>query len=69
MPKSDLPAALSRQPAPADPAEIQRRTLDRLSRLSPQDPIQAAKKYQADSLRRLARIVARRSNRHATTER
>ena len=65
----DLPAALSRQPAPPDPAEIEKRTLDRLSRLSPPDPAEAARKHPADSLRRLTRILQTPSNENATTER
>ena len=36
---------------------IQEQTLSRLSRLSQRDPVQSAKDYQAESLKRLARFV------------
>ena len=62
--------------SPQDPAEvarkyaqIQKRTLDRLSRLSPQDAAEMARKYEADSLRQLTRIIETGSNQHTTTER
>lgn len=57
MSKSDLARVLSAQPAPMDQVEIQERTLIRLNRLSRQDPVQLAKDYQVESLKRLARLV------------
>ncbi len=68
MTRRNLPAALPRRPVPADPAEIQRRSFGRLSRLSPQDPAEAAQKHQADSLRRLALSLEMQSNRRTTPE-
>ena len=69
MPKSDLTRVLSAQPAPMDRAKIQKRALNRLNRLSRRDPVQLAKKYQADSLKRLARLVENASNRSVSRER
>lgn len=57
MSKSDLARVLSAQPTRMDQAKIQERMLNRLSRLSQRDPVQLAKEYQADSFKRLARLV------------
>ena len=69
MPKSDPARVLSAQPAPMEQVEIQEQTLIRLNRLSRQDPVQLAKEYQAESLKRLARLVENASGQLATHER
>ena len=69
MPKSDLTRVLSAQPAPMDQVKIQERALNRLNRLSRRDPVQSAKKYQADSFKRLARLVENASNRSVSHQR
>ena len=50
-----------------DAKAIQERTLGRLSRFPPRDPVQSARDHQAESLRRLARLAGRPSHgdRHA----
>lgn len=57
--------AASRQ---ANPTTIQERTLSRLSRLSQRDPVQSAKDYQAESLKRLARLAGVRPAGTATRD-
>lgn len=69
MPKSDLARVLSVQPARTEQVEIQRRTLSRLNQLSRPDPVQLAKEYQAESLKRLARMVENVSDPPAPHER
>ena len=50
-----------------DAKAIQERTLRRLSRFPPRDPVQSARDHQAESFRRLARLAGRPSHgdRHA----
>ncbi len=60
-------AAAAATAARDDAKAIQERTLGRLSRFPPHDPVQSARDYQAESLRRLARLAGRPSHgdRHA----
>ena len=51
--------AASRQ---VDSKVMQERTLIRLSRFPPRDPVQSAKDYQVESLKRLARLAGRQSS-------
>ena len=43
----------------SDAKVIQERTLSRLSRFPSRDPVQSARDYQAESLKRLARLAGR----------
>ena len=69
MSNSDLARVLSEQPTPMDQEEIQERMLNRLNQLSQRDPVQLAKEYQAESLKRLARMVENASGRSVTHDR
>lgn len=69
MSNSDLARVLSAQPTPVDQEEIQERMLNRLNQLSQRDPVQLAKEYQADSFKRLARLVENASGRSVTHDR
>lgn len=66
--KSNLSRVAAAAMAARDDAKaIQERTLGRLSRFPPRDPVQSARDHQAESLRRLARLAGRPSHgdRHA----
>lgn len=55
------PSRVAAAAAPGSDAKvIQERTLSRLSRFPSRDPVQSARDYQAESLKRLARLAGRK---------